>query len=111
MRYATFLIVTLMAAPVWAGQLSANPNMHALSGASRKSEQASPYDKLFQAPQAPKPVSPEKTAAAKPKVVCGMLLIPADPSIDPKMSVTPPKDAGVKHTMRAITPPVCNPTP
>lgn len=111
MRYAMLLVVTFMAAPVWAGQASANPKRNALFGALRNSEPASPYDKLFQAPQAPKPVTPDKTESPKPKVVCGMLLIPADPSIDPKMSVRPPKVAGVEHAMRAITPPVCHAIP
>ena len=41
---------------------------------------------------------------AKPSVVCGMTLIPADPAIDPAMKH--PKPAGT-FTMRTIEPQIC----
>jgi hypothetical protein len=43
----------------------------------------------------------------KPAVVCGMLIIPADPRVDPKIRVAPP--AGVEHTMRVVPPSTCQP--
>jgi hypothetical protein len=48
------------------------------------------------------------TPAAKPKVLCGMTVIPADPSIDPKFTIAPP-DRQTKYTIRAIEPPICKP--
>ncbi len=41
-----------------------------------------------------------------PSVVCGMTVIPADSTIDPKIRVAPSK-SGVTFTMRAIQPKVC----
>jgi hypothetical protein len=41
-----------------------------------------------------------------PRVVCGMVVIPADPAFDPGMQrVTPPP--GVRYTIRATAPSVC----
>ena len=39
-----------------------------------------------------------------------MTMIEADPSFDQKMKVTPPKDPNVRYTIRAVDPPICNPT-
>jgi hypothetical protein len=44
----------------------------------------------------------------KPKVVCGMLLIPGDPSVDPGIRVER-RDSDTKFTIRAIEPPICWP--
>ena len=74
-----------------------------------------PLANLFgQKKPAPKPpkvdwnwrLSTEQAQPAKPSVVCGMTVIPADPKIDPKMRVAAP-DGGVTFTMRAIRPAVC----
>ena len=73
-----------------------------------------PYRGLFGAPdpgrQAPLLVTPrgDRQAPARPRVVCGTRLIPADPAIDPKIRVGPP-DTGTAHSMRSLTPPVCQP--
>ena len=37
-----------------------------------------------------------------------MTIIEADPFFDQKMKVTPPKDAGVRYTIRAVDPALCN---
>ena len=50
--------------------------------------------------------SGEQKAAPKPTVVCGMTLVPADPTFDPQMKVTVP-DRGVAYPMRAVPPTVC----
>jgi hypothetical protein len=50
--------------------------------------------------------SADQNPAAKPTVVCGMALVPADPKIDPRMRVTIP-DTGVAFTMRKVQPTVC----
>jgi hypothetical protein len=41
-----------------------------------------------------------------PQVVCGMTIIPADPSIDPKMILEVPAGS-VDFTIKRIPPPVC----
>jgi hypothetical protein len=43
----------------------------------------------------------------KPVLNCGMLVVPADPSVDPKIRVGPREDA-VWNTMRVVPPPTCN---
>lgn len=48
----------------------------------------------------------DKTSAAKPAVVCGMTLVPADPKVDAKMRVPAP-DSGVTFTLRSIQPTIC----
>ena len=47
---------------------------------------------------------------AKPRVVCGMTLIPGDPTIDPGIVVKPdPRQAGnpTKYTIRPVQPTIC----
>ena len=44
--------------------------------------------------------------APKPSVVCGMTVIPADPTIDPKIRVAP-SNTGVTFTMRVVPPTIC----
>jgi hypothetical protein len=85
-----------------------------------------PFNQLFQVqPPAGKPVDPraqellddarralrERQTALRllppeaPRVVCGMTIIPADPSIDPKMLIEVPSAAD--YTIRRIPPPIC----
>ena len=44
--------------------------------------------------------------AAKPSVVCGMTVIPADPKIDPKIAMKP-TDTGTRYTLKVVEPTVC----
>ena len=60
-----------------------------------------PFSKLF-APD----LKPQPREASKPTVVCGMTLIPIDPSIDPKIVVAP-QQSDTRFTIRAVPPPVC----
>lgn len=108
MRNAIFVLVVLAATPVFADQAQRNPEQNARFGALRGPEVAAPYKTLFDAQPR---INGEVAEPAKPtpKVVCGMLLIPTDPAIDPKMLITPPKDPKVEHSIRAIDPPICNP--
>ena len=92
-------------------------------------EQAPPIDLSPSAPQAPSPTVPGEKPFGKlfeqaqeraarqalqavlsqkpePKIVCGMVVIQADPRIDPKILVPPPADAGTSK-IRRIVPPVC----
>ena len=66
---------------------------------------ADPYRNLFQPPEVS---SVPSSVTPKAQVVCGMTVIPADPSVDPTM-VLPPKNDGVKYTIRAVPPPICTP--
>lgn len=50
----------------------------------------------------------------QPKVVCGLLVIPADPSVDPRMLIDPTARSmhsavQPKYTIRSVPPPVCAP--
>lgn len=72
-----------------------------------------PYRNLFGRQEPPQKISlPVRSAARQapqqPLVVCGMLIVPADPKKDPKMVRRPPAD-GVEHKLRLVTPPVCRP--
>ena len=42
----------------------------------------------------------------KPKVLCGMVLLPGDPKIDPKIRAQTPA-RGIKPTIRTVTPDAC----
>lgn len=75
-----------------------------------------PYKKLFQQPSLEKAALQQQVQEVlrqaqarqqRPRVVCGMTLLPADPVIDPKMAIEPPSRDGVRHTIRAIEPPAC----
>jgi hypothetical protein len=50
--------------------------------------------------------SADQKSTAKPTIVCGMTLVPADPEVDPRMRKAAP-DAGVTFTLRAVPPAVC----
>jgi len=70
-----------------------------------------PYGRLFEAPVLT-PTTPVRGLSAplpgtgQPRVVCGMTLIPIDPSVDPKIYVEP-RRSDTRFTIRAIPPPVC----
>ena len=109
MRNALFISMTILAGPVFADQPAPNPSPTAQFGAPRRA-QKNPYASLFtvqdalkQAQQRLAPAAPNRT------VVCGMTIIEADPYFDAKMRVTPPKDADVRYTIRAVDPAICNP--
>jgi hypothetical protein len=113
-----FLLFGVMAlsagAVVSADQSPAPPQATTKFGALRPAK--SPYRQLFQAQTALEAAVAQQVQQApkslpKPRVVCGMTMIPGDPSIDPKMLVQPKSD-GTKYTIRAIEPPICwSPTP
>ena len=104
------VIVLLAASPAFADQSTPTPRSSARFGALRPSQD--PYKQLFE-PQknlfAPRrAMQPSIAAAGKPKVVCGMTIIPADPKTDPKMAIARKSD-GIDYTLRTIDPPFCNP--
>jgi len=108
MRNAIVAVVMLLVAvPVFGDQSTPNPQLNARFGALRPAQSADPYRNLFRAQEMLKKAVAER-AQARPRVVCGMTIIPADPKIDPKMAITPKKD-GVEPKIRAIEPPICKP--
>lgn len=99
----------LLATVIFASNVFASSPPVAQSG--WQAHKSNPYSGLFQPAPLVKPT--ERTQAtppstAKPQVVCGMIVIPADPSIDPKFTKTPP-DRSTKFTLRVIEPPICKP--
>jgi hypothetical protein len=55
----------------------------------------------------PRPGTP-RAVAPTPKVVCGMVVVPADPSVDPKIFARQP-DGTRTFSMRSLAPPMCKP--
>jgi hypothetical protein len=112
MRAAGFTVLFIAASAVLtAAAVTDAPTRHgALSDASHASPLGSPaknqFDKLFQAqPTRPRPDG-RVESRAKPKVVCGLLVIPVDPRIDPRIAVAPP-NSSVEFTIQKVQPPVC----
>lgn len=66
---------------------------------------------LFPVPPTEQPRAPNQAVTAtKPRVVCGMTLIPVDPKVDPKIALKGDpenKDDGTKYTIRAVQPSIC----
>lgn len=58
-------------------------------------------------PQAPANQSAPGATDPKPRVVCGMTVIPVTAAMDPHMVKSPPADPNVTFSMRIITPPIC----
>jgi hypothetical protein len=92
------------------------PPSQATVGSSGPSDSATaPYQKLFTPPRAAAE-QPHLQAALQelkrrveprePKIVCGMIVYPADPQVDPRMIVRPPEPPPTFHIKR-IPPPAC----
>ena len=43
----------------------------------------------------------------QPRVVCGMVVVPVTPDVDPKMIAPPKNDPKVEYKIRAIEPRIC----
>lgn len=94
---------------VWADQ---SPGFHGLSTqpprqTGRVADRANPYRRLFEPVAKPSARVPAPERAPKPTIKCGMMLIPADHSVDPGMIVKPLLPDSTRFTIRAIAPPVC----
>ena len=74
-----------------------------------------PYQKIFTVPEPGKSVqvqaAPEILTAEpsqQPRVVCGMVVVPVTPALDPKMPAhTPKRDPNVDYKIRVIEPRIC----
>lgn len=105
MRNAAIVVVMLLVTvPVFGDQSKADAEANKRFGALRSQKPSDSYGNLFKAQEMLKQA---QGALPKTTVVCGMTIIPADPKIDPKMSMTPEKRDNVEHTIRAIEPPIC----
>jgi hypothetical protein len=76
-----------------------------------------PYQKLFitPLPQPGKPVPPELPSDAltarseqRPRIVCGMVVVPVTPDADAKMVVRPKATPKPDYKIRVIEPRLCN---
>ena len=74
----------------------------ALQGAAFNEQKRFFTDVFRQVPELPRQA---RNNLHPPRVLCGMLVIPADPSIDPGIRVQPPTTADYK--IKAVRPPVC----
>ena len=76
-----------------------------------------PFSNIFIAPRLdprgrqrssqPRIAEAEPLPGARPRVVCGMTLLPTAPDLDTKMAVQRPQRPDVEYKLRAMTPPVC----
>ena len=109
LRRLSLAVAVLLFSSAASAQLTFQPN-----------PRKDPYQKLFRdgSPQpiagsmqdgerlAAPPVVTRQAVLPAPHVVCGMLIVPADPRVDPKIRVGP-QDNNVQHTMRTLAPPIC----
>lgn len=67
-----------------------------------------PFSGIFVVPHAQR-VLPQPALRTKkpPRVVCGMVLVPANPNLDPKMILDLPPKPDVENKIRVLTPKVC----
>lgn len=80
-----------------------DPGAQTLSSPARKN----PFGRLFQPREvAPKRAHPttQPPAAREPIIVCGMRVIPSDPTVDPRIRVFTPEPK-TKPAIRALEPP------
>ena len=69
-----------------------------------------PYRNLFKTAPPPAPDQSPQPSREAPKVVCGTLIIPADPKIDPGINIDPyATRPDMRYTIRRLTPPICKP--
>ena len=77
---------------------------------------ARPYQGLFVAPReagtaVQVQLAPEvltRNPSPQPRVVCGMVVVPVTPAVDPKMIAPPKNDPKVDYKIRAIEPRICH---
>ena len=82
----------------------------------RDASVARPYQRLFITPPEPgKAVQvqlpPEvltRNPNPQPRVVCGMVVVPVTPAVDPKMIAPSRNDPKVEYKIRAIEPRICH---
>ena len=93
---AVVVVMLLTAVPAFGDQSPRASQSPAPFGALRGPQQKNVYQNLFSPKQPVKTQAPTTMNDTAAKVVCGMLVIPADPTIDPKIAVPPNKASGVE---------------
>ena len=68
---------------------------------------APPQDPSRRPPVGPLPQNPTLNQDKQPRVVCGMVVVPVKPDLDPRMVVTR-RDPQPEYKIRKIAPQVCN---
>jgi hypothetical protein len=100
MRCAVALVAGVLtftiAPPVWAQTFEPKANLFEQK---KPAQKPPPIDWSWRPPA-------DAASTAKPTVVCGMTLVPADPKADGKMRVAAP-DSGVTFTLRSVQPKIC----
>jgi hypothetical protein len=107
--FALAIASPLVAEELVGQESKTSPDAPASTGLLSKSAQ-DPYKGLFVGPARRNPAPNashivQGSGDRSPRVVCGMLIIPADPSLDPGMKIQPP-DAE-RYTLRVLKPPMC----
>jgi hypothetical protein len=116
--YAVLDLVWICSTPVAAAsqdvhtdeQTSAGPVQHTPREFEIRFGARGRFTRLFQPPTAPRVTPPPRERPRqppKPRVSCGMLMIPADPSIDPGIAIT--GDRNTEFKIRAVEPSICWP--
>jgi hypothetical protein len=98
-------VITLAAAGELTDQArQPDPGAQTLSSPARKN----PFGRLFQprelAPQRAAHPTTQPRAAREPIIVCGMRVIPSDPTVDPRIRLSTPEPK-TKPAIRALEPP------
>jgi hypothetical protein len=96
------------APPIERGQL---PTVELQATDPAAAPQKTPFSRLFMGPSAKAQPHPQgaREVTVRPnstRVVCGMTVIQADPSVDPRIALQVPEN-GQRHAIRRIRPPVC----
>jgi hypothetical protein len=104
-----------MPAPPPAAEPSAPAPLSPPSGAAEPVPRSGPFQKLFVQPNEPRKQEQQARAALQqlkqaqksaPTVVCGMVVIQADPQVDPKMVIRPRESTTTLH-IKKIPPAAC----
>jgi hypothetical protein len=66
-----------------------------------------PFSGIFVVPEVPRSLTEPLRSTEKPRVVCGMVVVPAIPDLDPKMILDLPPKPNVDYKIRVLTPKVC----
>jgi hypothetical protein len=112
MRCAVIVVGLLfVTVPAFGDQPSANTSPTARFGALRSPRSNDLYSQLFATQKKLEAAvrQAESDLSTSPKVVCGMLIVPADPKVDPKIAIPPNKAPNLEFKIRVIEPPICNP--
>ncbi len=85
------------------------PAVPLVPGSTEPTQPSAPFQKLFttSANEARRQEHQRQAIEqSAPKIVCGMVVLRADPAVDPKMIVRPPVSTTTMH-IRKIPPPAC----